>query len=373
MSVDPSAGPVRVLVGFARALRAAGVPAAPERVHRTVAALAVLDPGDAQQLYWAARLTLCSDPGDIERFDLVFRAYFADPADPPITVQSQVRPRLRLVEPDGSAEDAEPADADPGRASASTVELLRHRDIAGLGPSEREDVRRLIALMRIPPMQRRTRRLAPSPTGDVDPRRTVRALLRQGGEVAPPARRRPGRRPRRVVLLVDVSGSMSDYADALLRFAHAARHRSGVPTEVFTIGTRLTRVTRELGSRDPEAAMRAVAGAAPDWGGGTRLGRLTKEFLDRWGQRGMARGAVAVFLSDGWERENPQLLGDQMARLHRLAYRVVWANPRKGRPGYAPLAGGIAAALPHIDEFVEGHSLAALAALARAIAGASAG
>lgn len=170
------------------------------------------------------------------------------------------------------------------------------------------------------------------------------------------------------MLLVDISGSMSAYADALLRFAHAAARRSVAPTEVFTIGTRLTRVSRELRHRDPDTAMAAVAHAVPDWSGGTRLGVLLKEFLDRWGQRGMARGAIVVILSDGWERGDPGVLGTQMQRLSRLAHRVVWANPRKARPGYEPLAAGMAAALPHVDDFVEGHSLAALERLAAHVA-----
>lgn len=160
---------------------------------------------------------------------------------------------------------------------------------------------------------------------------------------------------------------MAPYADALLRFAHAAVR--GPRTEVFTIGTRLTRVTRELSHRDPDLAMAAVSAAVPDWRGGTRLGALVREFLD-WGQRGMARGAVVVVLSDGWERGDPELLAAQMRRLRRLAHRVIWANPRKARPGYAPLAAGMAAALPSVDAFVEGHSLAALESLAAVVRGA---
>jgi uncharacterized protein with von Willebrand factor type A (vWA) domain len=171
-----------------------------------------------------------------------------------------------------------------------------------------------------------------------------------------------------VVLLVDVSGSMSAYADALLRFAHAAVvSRRETPTEVFTIGTRLTRVTAEMAHRDPDRALEEVGGAVPDWRGGTRLGELLKAFLDRWGQRGLARGAVVVVLSDGWERGDATLLGEQMARLSRLAHRVVWANPRKGQTGYQPLAAGMAAALPHCDVFVAGHSLAALEELAAVV------
>jgi uncharacterized protein with von Willebrand factor type A (vWA) domain len=174
-----------------------------------------------------------------------------------------------------------------------------------------------------------------------------------------------------VVLLVDVSGSMARYSGALLRFAHAAARRGSAPTEVFALGTRLTRLTREMAHRDPEAAMAAVTEAVPDAGGGTRLGLLLKEFLDRWGQRGTARGAVVVVLSDGWERGDVTLLEAQVVRLHRLCHRLVWANPRKAAPGFAPVAAGMAAALPHVDEFVEGHSLAALEQLAAVVRGAA--
>jgi uncharacterized protein with von Willebrand factor type A (vWA) domain len=194
-------------------------------------------------------------------------------------------------------------------------------------------------------------------------------MLARGGETALIRHRTHRRRPRRVVLLVDVSGSMAPYADALLRFAHAAARATAARVEVFTIGTRLTRVTKEMTSPDPDAAMASVAATVPDWSGGTRLGDLLKEFLDRWGQRGMARGAVVVILSDGWERGDAAALGEQMARLQRLAHRVVWANPRKARPGFEPLAAGMAAALPHVDAFVSGHSLAALEHLAEVVAG----
>jgi uncharacterized protein len=191
----------------------------------------------------------------------------------------------------------------------------------------------------------------------------VRHLLRGGGEPARLLRHAYRRRPRRLVLLLDVSGSMEPYADALLRFAHvAARRRTG--TEVFTIGTRLTRISRELRRQDADLALAAVAKAVPDWSGGTRLGELLRAFLDRWGQSGTARGAVVVFASDGWERGDPQVLAEQMARLRRLAHRVVWVNPHRGKPGFAPLTAGMAAALPHIDEFVSGHSLAAYEELA---------
>ncbi len=364
-----------VLLGFARALRAAGVGVSAERVHAFLRAVDALRTGVRADVYWAGRLTLCGDRDDLERYERVFGAYFGDGSGgpPPRSVRIAPRPRLRAAVREASARsrtggpDDEPQ-GPPVASLASPVEVLRHRDVAELDPAERAQVRRLLAAFALRGQSRRSARRRPARRGPVDPHRTVREMLRRGGEPALLRRHARVERPRRVVLLVDVSGSMAPYADALLRFAHAAAR--GRRTEVFTIGTRLTRVTRELSHRDPDLAMASVAEAVPDWRGGTRLGELLGEFLDRWGQRGMARGAVVVLLSDGWERGDPRLLAAQTARLHRLAHRVIWANPRKARPGYAPLAAGMAAALPHVDAFVEGHSLAALEHLAAVVRGA---
>jgi uncharacterized protein with von Willebrand factor type A (vWA) domain len=161
-------------------------------------------------------------------------------------------------------------------------------------------------------------------------------------------------------MLVDVSGSMEPYADALLRFAHVVTRRSPTAVETFTLGTRLTRVTRELRQRDADHALHAAGKAIPDWSGGTRLGEALRAFVDRWGQRGAARSAVVVVFSDGWERGEPTLLGEQMARLKRLAHAVIWVNPHAGKDGYAPVQGGIVAALPSLDCLLAGHSLATL-------------
>ena len=366
------------VVGLARTLRAAGVDAGPERLHAMVQALEQLDPARRDDVYWAGRLTLCGTADDIERYDRVFAAYFGDRPRALIRRAAAPAAQLRLV---SAAADAEiPGDGDetddsaPVSSTASRTEVLRHRDIASLSGADRAAMHRLLAAFRLRGDLRRTRRTGPAHTGRVDPHRTLRRLMQAGGEPVRPATRNRLDRPRRVVLLVDVSGSMSSYADALLRFAHAAAHRDrGPATEVFTIGTRLTRVTREMAHRDPDVALKAIAASVPDWSGGTRLGTLVKEFLDHWGQRGMARGAIVVVLSDGWERGDVSLLGAEMARLHRLAHRVVWANPRAGRPGFAPLAAGMAAALPSVDDFVSGHSVAALERLARLVAGVGAG
>ncbi|MFF0011075.1 VWA domain-containing protein [Streptomyces sp. NPDC005374] len=352
-------------LAFARALRVAGVDASAERVHAFLRAVAELGPA---QVYWAGRLTLCGSHEDLERYDQVFAGCFRGAS----AERRVASPGLRLTVRDAEAGVRRRTDDTPeaprAAALASSAEVLRHRDIAELDAAERAALRRLLAAFSLQGQTRRTARRRPAGRGAVDPHRTVRELLRRGGEPARLRYHERSERPRRVVLLVDVSGSMAPYADALLRFAHSAA-RAG-RTDVFTIATRLTRVTRELTHRDPDRAMAALATAVPDWRGGTRLGELLREFLDRWGQRGMARGAVVVLLSDGWERGDPELLAAQMRRLHRLAHRVIWANPRKARPGYAPLAAGMAAALPSVDAFVEGHSLAALERLAAVVKGA---
>jgi len=247
--------------------------------------------------------------------------------------------------------------------------VLRHKDFALYTAAELDEARRLMADLRLAGSLRRSRRQRPSrhDRGRPDVRRTVRQALRSGGEAVERRHLQPDQRPRRVVLLCDVSGSMEPYSRALLRFAHAAvvgRAR----VEAFALGTRLTRLTRELSSRDPDTAMAQAGRAVDDWSGGTRLGVGLRRFNDEWGVRGMARGAVVVILSDGWDRGDPDELAEQMARLHRVAHRVVWVNPLKASPGYEPLARGMAAALPYVDEFVEGHSLASLEELARVVA-----
>jgi uncharacterized protein len=363
------------VIGLARTLRAAGVEAGPERVHAFVEALAALDPRRRADVYWAGRLTLCGGADDVERYDRVFAAYFG--ARPRLPVLQRAAPvaQLRLVQGDAgdtTTADEESDDRTPTAAAASRAEILRHRDLASMSPADRAAMRHVLAAFRLQAVLRRTRRTGPSRVGAIDRHRTLRRLMRAGGEPVRPAFRDRRTQPRRLVLLVDISGSMSRYADAMLRFAHVASHRGrGPQTEVFTIGTRLTRVTRELAHRDPDRALQAVADAIPDWSGGTRLGERLKQFLDEWGQRGLARGAVVVILSDGWERGDVALLGAQMTRLHRLAHRVVWANPRAGRPGFEPLAAGMAAALPSVDEFVSGHSVAALEHLAAVVSGAA--
>ncbi|HEX6498883.1 MAG TPA: VWA domain-containing protein [Micromonosporaceae bacterium] len=360
----------RALLTFARTLREAGVDATPERVQAMFAAAGSLGAHRPDGVYWAGRLTLCAEPEDLPVYDAAFAACFGDRvAHRPTAPTRPAATRLTTVFTTDGGTAAGPRDRSPAvvQATASDTELLRHRDVAALSPVERAELRRLLALLAPATAPRLTRRYRPAPRGDVDPARTVRRMLRHVGEPARPVYRRHRARPRRLVLLLDVSGSMALYADALLRFAHAAVRRRPASTEVFTIGTRITRITRPLRHRDPDAALRDAGRAIPDWQGGTRLGEALKAFLDRWGQRGTARGAVVVLCSDGWERGTADLLAAQVARLSRLAYRVVWVNPHRGKPGYAPLARGMAAALPYLDDFVAGHSLAALEELVEVI------
>jgi uncharacterized protein with von Willebrand factor type A (vWA) domain len=373
MTAVEAFAPGRVAVRFARLLRRAGVDADPVRVHRFVEALEVLGPHDLGDVYWAGRVVFCAKPDDFARYDAAFATCFGLPV--PLGFPAAPNPRaIELTLAFDSGE--EPAAGDEVvEAPENTVvvrwsnaETLRDKDFAAYTTEEFEEARRLMADLRLAGALRRSRRPVPAPRGRPHLGRTLRSAMRSGGEITALRRVGRGERPRRVVLLCDVSGSMEAYARALLRFLHAAVVGHG-RVEAFTIGTRLTRVTKELRSRDPDAALSAASRAVADWSGGTRLGETLREFLDTWGQRGMARGSIVVVLSDGWDRGDPGILAQQMQRLQRLAHKVVWVNPLKATPGYAPLASGMAAALPYVDEFIEGHSLASLEELARVVAG----
>lgn len=364
---------LRIAVAFGRLLREAGVAVPGGAVAGYAAALDAVGVAQRSAVYWAGRATLLTAPEDIDAYDAAFAALFHTGEPAPAGAQPVERVPVTLVADD--ADEGAEGDGDEGPTGETLAlrfartEVLRHRDLATCSPDELAEAYRLMAGVRVGGALRRSRRLRPgaSRRGRPDLRRTVRAATRAGGEPVRPARREPSTRPRRVVLLLDVSGSMEPYARALLRFAQSAvvgrRH-----VEAFTLGTRLTRVTRELASRDPDAALGAATGAVADWAGGTRLGDTLAEFAGAWGVRGMARGAVVVILSDGWERGDTELLATSLERLRRVAHKVVWVNPLKASPGYAPLAAGMAAALPHVDEFVEGHSVASLEDLVEVIA-----
>ncbi|NHA69540.1 VWA domain-containing protein [Phycicoccus sp. CMS6Z-2] len=360
--------PTEVLLGFARCLRAAGVHVTADRERTYLDAVAAVGLDDPGAVYHAGRATLCGSPADLERHDLVFAEWFGGSRAGTKTRDPMQRPVTRApLEGEEAQTGTGGDDEEIVKARSSTVEVLRHRDVASLSQAERESLLALYARLRPRAPRRRAHRYARDRRGVVDARRTLRTTLRRMGEPGEVQWRRRATRPRRVVLLIDVSGSMSAYADALVRLAHAYC-ASEVPTEVFTLGTRLTHITRPLHQRDPDRAVVAAGDAIPDWSGGTRLAEGLKVFLDRWGRRGMARGAVVVVFSDGWERDRPEALGEQVHRLSRVAHRVVWANPHRGRAGYEPVQGGIVAVLPYVDDFVAGHSLAAFEELTEVVA-----
>jgi len=361
--------PEEVLLGFARAVGASGVPVTPDRAQSFLDAVALVGLGDRRATYWAGRATLCSGPDDLPRYDQVFDAWFNRREGLPRTRVSEPPPVSATAMVDDSGEGDGSGGTELASAAASAVEVLRHRDVAGLSAADKRRLDALFGTLQVRLPARTTARHEPWRRGSVDGSGTLRRSLRQLGEPAPIAWRRRRSRARRVVLLVDVSGSMSEYADALLRLAHRLSTGAGAGSvEVFTLGTRLTRISRAMRLRDPERAIVAAGETVPDWSGGTRLGETLRGFLDRWGARGLARGAVVVVMSDGWERGDPRLLGEQMARLHRLAHTVVWVNPHRGKAGYQPLQQGVQAVLPHVDHFLAGHSLATFSALLEVIA-----
>jgi uncharacterized protein with von Willebrand factor type A (vWA) domain len=367
-------------VAFSRLLRGSGLDVPVGSVMTFAEALGAVGVERRGSVYWAGRSTLVRRPEDIQVYDRIFSSFWLDR---PAVQQLPPAPQEIVVGLDVDDDEAG-ADDDEGESTEvptitvrySAREVLRHKDFAAYTHAEFAEARTLMADLRLAGELRRSRRRRPTKraTGRPDLRRTVRRALRSGGEPVRRAWSAPAERPRRIVLLCDVSGSMEPYARALVRFLHAAVTARGAGrVEAFALGTRLTRITRELSWRDPDAALADAARAVSDWSGGTRLGDGLREFNDRWGCRGMARGAVVVIMSDGWDRGDPGQLGAEMARLQRVSHRVVWVNPLKAAPGYAPLARGMAAALPYVDDFVEGHSLASLEQLAAVVAGSGRG
>jgi uncharacterized protein with von Willebrand factor type A (vWA) domain len=351
----------QLAVGFAAELRRRGLVVPPDTVVAYARALDAVKLGEQEPVYWAGRATLVRRPEDVAAYDAAFSAYWEQALERPVQRVS-VGTIDQLVAVEGAGDDGGDGEAD-GELRWSAAEVLHDKDLATLTEAERAEAHRLIDSLRLDAPRRRGRRRAPARRGDLDLRRTVGRALRTGGEPVRLLHEAPRDRPRRVVLLLDVSGSMSSYARALLRFAHVAV-RASDDVEVFALGTRLTRLTAALRTHDADAALELATASVPDYEGGTRLGETVGEFTERFGVRGMARGAVLVILSDGWDRGQAEVLGEHMARLSRVAHRIVWVNPLKSSPGYAPLAAGMAAALPHVDEFVEGHSLGSLESLA---------
>ncbi len=372
----PSDPAERMAVGFARVLRGLGVRVPASSTINFADAIGLVGMANRASVFWAGRATLVQRPEDIPLYDTAFAIYWQQRHPENVRVEGTPPPITLAVDleedgeepPDGDDEGEPPGDIQALRFSR--VEILTEKDFSDCTDQELAELTQLMARLRFTNHTRRSRRQVPTKgRGDKpDLRRTVQHALRHHGEPYRWAHTTAASRPRRLVLLLDVSGSMESYARALIRFLHAAT-ASRNRVEAFTMGTRLTRITRHLSNRDPDAALRRATPEVQDWAGGTRLGDGLAHFNDEWGIRGMARGSVVVILSDGWERGDADELGEQMQRLHRVTHQLVWVNPLKASPGYEPLAAGMAAALPHVDLFVPGNSYRSLEQLAAILAG----
>lgn len=346
-----------LLVAFAHRLREEGVRVGTSKVIDFCRAADLSDPRD---LYWAGRAALCARRDDLATYDRVFVEFFGNPE----TDLDRPGPELPPDEQEGNVprKQAIRRTEEVEAALASSNEVLRSRSFADCTPEELAEIAKLLARRRMQLPPRRTRRLTPGGSRVPDMRRTLRHSLRTGGEPFDLSWRRRRVRPRRLILLLDVSRSMTAYSRGLLLFAHAAV-RTNRQSEAFCFGTRLTRVTDALSRSSSEEALRRAAEDVLDWDGGTCIGEAVKGFLDGYGHRGMARGAIVVIASDGLDAGDPDLLERQMARLARHTHRIVWLNPLAESERYQPLTRGMQAALPHVDVFASGHNVLSLAAM----------
>jgi uncharacterized protein with von Willebrand factor type A (vWA) domain len=380
-----------LVAAFGDRLHAAGVPVTPERMSRFAEAILIASPRFLHEAYWLGRVTLLSGHGQIPVYDHVFNEYFrgytdlvddrrSAPPSPGTSLSDGERAPRGAPESQSAASPSPITTTTPGLdargdgdaeemtmlAAASPSERLASRDFSECTPEELALLRRLVEQLPLVPPQRRGRRLRRHARGDrLDLRATLRKAHRTGGDPVRRSHRRQMQRPRRVVLIADVSGSMEPYSRVYLHLMRGAVRALG--SEAFVFATRLTRLTRQLASGGPDLAYARVADATPDWAGGTRIGTALTRFLDEHGRRGIARGAIIVIVSDGWEIGDPHEVGRAMQRLGRLAHHVIWVNPRSAATEFQPLAGGMAAALPHVDTFLSGHSVRALEELLVAI------
>ena len=362
---------VELLVAFGHELRADGLAVGSGDVITYASASAALDPTDLVDLYWAGRTTLVVRREQIPVYDRAFRRFFLDERDAlPEPFRAAIKPvgqanavlDIPATEPGVGADDDRPAQLG---LMASDVDLWRNKSFAACTPEELASIRRIMARIRLVPPRRTTRRTVGSRSGRrPDLRKTVRETMRTHGEPAELLWRRRRMRLRPLILILDVSGSMSDYSRNLLQFAYSTR-RAASRVEVFCFGTRLTRITKALERRRPDDALDEAAKMVFDWEGGTRIGDSLDAFVRGWGRRGMSRGAIVVICSDGLDRGDPAVLASAMERLSRLSHRVVWMNPHKGdNRDFRPTTLGMMVAAPHVDLLLSGHDLASLEQLA---------
>lgn len=348
-----SAGPVRDLASFAEALRRRGMTVTPDQVGDMARSLLLVDPAQRSQVQAALRSLSVTDPDQRHTFDEEFRRFFelwSLPATP--------ETRSRLAEATGARPILpDPDTIDEGRevnteSGASDLERLAHRDFADLDETEAEQARRLVMTMLWEPSDFRTRRWVGATRGRrPDLRRTFRGAIGPEGDLLRISRRERRLRQRPLIVIADVSGSMSSYAEMFLVFAHAASRRLDT-VEVFTFSTELTRITEDLGRRDVGAALAGVARTVTDWSGGTRIGEALGTWNREWSRRLARGGPVALILSDGWDTGDPAKLSREMRRLARSVHRVIWLNPLASRSDYRPATQGMRAALPHIDHLL---------------------
>lgn len=387
-------------IDFGRLLRRNGVATTAGQMRDLFKALPLLDLRDRQSVYFASRAVLCSRKEDLPRFDLVFRQFWGRtrqiiiPSDTgtvdrggtvPSAGEAQAQEEQGNEQESGfpALERAVLAESDEGGGESGAVdaegeierallyssqERLKQLDFARFTDEELAAARAIMAGWKWEPGLRRTRRLAPSRRGRrLDTSRTLRKAMKTEGVPFVLATRGPRQKPRPLVLLCDISGSMAPYTRMLLHFMHTVRREVG-HAEVFLFGTRLTRVTRQLKSRDVDHALEEVSKRVVDWSGGTRIGEALRTFNTQWARRVLGQGAIVCIISDGWDRGDPELLTAEIAHLQRMSFRLIWLNPLLGIRGYQPLTRGMRAAMPYVDNFLPANNLASLLTLADLLA-----
>ncbi|MDA8195616.1 MAG: VWA domain-containing protein [Actinomycetota bacterium] len=360
-----------IVAGFAEHLRRFGIAVDPSSCSSFIEALSLVGSDSRVKVFNIARTTLVKRAEDYPAFSAAFSSYFDRVEEEFETSDEALESEtlfFDLGDDDSSKDDDDGGEQEEGQTLRfSAREVLTEKDFAKLTKGELNEIYSLMARMRISGSLQRSRRMKISKRrGSIDSRASLREAIKTDGETIKRIYRSKSEKYRRLIFLLDISGSMDSYSRALLRFLHASIVARG-RIEVFTFATRITRITKELSWRDPDRAISDVASRVVDFSGGTRLGDVLADFNQNYGVAGMARGATVVILSDGWDRGDPSTLDVEMTRLARAADRIIWVNPLKVQDGYAPLARGMATCLPHIDDFVEGHSMSALLYLVECI------
>jgi len=382
------------IIHFARALRRAGLPIGPGRVIDAIRAVEAAGFTEKRDFYWTLHACFVNRPEHRVVFAQVFRLYWRDPRYLEHMMAMMI-PAVRGVQEERKTQSAEKRAAEAlldgaeapdiqqpepegeteievdASLTMSTQERLRTLDFEQMSTAEMAEAKRMIARLTLPVKPIASRRMQASLSGrQVDAARTLRRAMRQGGELHKIALKQSRPRWPNLVVLCDISGSMSQYSRMVLHFLHAVTNEKGAgwaKVHAFTFGTRLTNITRHLHQRDVDAALAAAGAEAQDWEGGTRIGSCLEDFNRDWSRRVMGQGAVVLVITDGLDRDDPDRLAKQMERLHLSARRLIWLNPLLRWDGFAPKARGIAAMLPHVDSFRAGHSIASLEDLAAAI------